>query len=62
VESLWANFKWYRKAAEKYTNTCSQPIGEEAELPSGFRQKRLALHFCFHLLIVEEAVEYFKNA
>ncbi len=31
--------KGYRKAAGKCSNTCRQPIGEEAELPSGYQQK-----------------------
>jgi hypothetical protein len=38
LESLWAIVKGYRKAIGKWKcpNTRCQPIGEEAELPSGY--------------------------
>jgi hypothetical protein len=39
LESLWAILKGYRKATGKCPNPRYQPKGEEAELPSGFRQK-----------------------
>jgi hypothetical protein len=32
--------KGLHKAAGKYQNTCRQPVGQEAELPSGYQQKR----------------------
>jgi hypothetical protein len=39
LKSLWEIPKGFRKADGKCPNTCHQPIGEEAELPSGCRQK-----------------------
>jgi hypothetical protein len=38
LNSLWALLKGYRKAAGKCPNTCHQPIGKEAEFPSGYWQ------------------------
>jgi hypothetical protein len=40
LESLWAIHNGFRKAAGKCPNTRRQPIGEEAELPSGYGKKR----------------------
>jgi hypothetical protein len=42
--SFWEILKGYRKAARKCPNTCNQPIGEEAEFPSGYWQKRGNFH------------------
>ncbi len=44
LDSLWAIPKEYRKAAGKCPNACCQPIGEQAELPSGCRQNRGNFH------------------
>jgi hypothetical protein len=46
LKSLWAFFTGYRKAAGKCPNTSCQPIGEEAELPTGYWQKRGNFHPC----------------
>jgi hypothetical protein len=58
------------KAAGKCPKTHCQPIGEEAELPSGSWQKQGNFHpfslrhcvFRLHLLKVAGAVENLKNA
>jgi hypothetical protein len=39
LKSLLAILTEFRKAAGKCPNTRHQPIGEEAELPSGYQQK-----------------------
>jgi hypothetical protein len=46
LESLWAIFKRYRKAAGKCPNTRRQPIEEEAELPSSY-YKNVAISIPF---------------
>jgi hypothetical protein len=57
LESLWAIFEGYSKAAGKYPNTRHQPIGEEAELPSGYWQKRSS--FCSFPL--KGCISVYKN-
>jgi hypothetical protein len=57
LESRWAPLEGYSKAAGKYPNTCHQPIGEEAELPSGYWQKRGS--FCSFLL--RRCISVYKN-
>ncbi len=44
LDSLWAIRKGYRKVASKCQNTYSQPEGENAELPRGYRQKHGNVH------------------
>jgi hypothetical protein len=44
IGSCWAILKGYRKAAGKCPNTRYRPLGEEAELLSGYWQKRGNFH------------------
>jgi hypothetical protein len=67
LESLWAILKEYGKTAGKCSNTCCQPIGEEAELPSGYRQEQtISLHplkCCMSLYITKNQthIEHLKK-
>jgi hypothetical protein len=45
MPNYWiAILRGYRKAAGKCPNSRLQPIGEKAELPSGYRQKHSNFH------------------
>jgi hypothetical protein len=68
--SLWEILKGCKKAAGKCPNTCNQPIGEEGEFPSGYRQERGNFHLfylkgpisVFIFLKSKGAVKFFLNA
>jgi hypothetical protein len=48
LESLWASLKGYWKATGKCPNTLHQPVGEEAQLPSGCGKNMAILNLFFY--------------
>jgi hypothetical protein len=66
LKSLWAILKGYGKVDRECPNTSRQPIGKEAELPSGYQQKRgnfcsFTLKRCISVFINKKLKDTLKN-